>query len=154
MRSTVLAAPLACLLLIPASATARPAHKKALADYFGPFLAKKLNDCRTCHLPDEPDAEDDERQAAQRVRRRGSRRSATSSRKAGKKTDIAARLDAIADEDSDGDGVSNLLELLTGHFPGDAGRQADRRRGRRGRARRWPRSASSAAAIRGGRSSR
>jgi len=32
----------------------RPAHKQALAQYFGPFLAKKLNDCRTCHLPDQP----------------------------------------------------------------------------------------------------
>ena len=30
------------------------------------------------------------------------------------------RLDFIAHEDADGDGVSNLLELLTGHFPGDA----------------------------------
>ena len=36
------------------SAFARPPHKKALADYFGPFFAKKLNDCRTCHLPDKP----------------------------------------------------------------------------------------------------
>src|SRR5262249_40881153 len=40
-------------------------------------------------------------------------------RKAGKKTDIADRLEAIAKEDSDGDGVSNLDEILTGHFPGD-----------------------------------
>src|SRR2546421_12729880 len=40
-------------------------------------------------------------------------------RKAGKKTGIDARLDAILNEDSDGDGVSNLIEILTGHFPGD-----------------------------------
>ena len=31
-----------------------------------------------------------------------------------------ARIEAVADEDSDGDGVANLLELVTGHFPGEA----------------------------------
>jgi len=31
-----------------------------------------------------------------------------------------ARIEAIADEDSDGDGVPNLLELLAGRSPGDA----------------------------------
>ncbi len=41
-------------------------------------------------------------------------------RKAGKPSDIPARIDAVADEDSDGDGVANLLELVTGHFPGEA----------------------------------
>src|SRR5262249_39228541 len=40
-------------------------------------------------------------------------------RKAGKNTDITTRLEAIADEDSDGDGVSNLIEILAGHQPGD-----------------------------------
>jgi hypothetical protein len=44
-------------------------------------------------------------------------------RKAGNGTTIDARLDAVLDEDSDGDGVSNLLEILTGHAPGD---KADR----------------------------
>src|SRR5262249_2590938 len=38
---------------------------------------------------------------------------------AGKRIDIPTRLEAIADEDSDGDGVTNFMELLTGHFPGD-----------------------------------
>jgi hypothetical protein len=40
-------------------------------------------------------------------------------RKAGKPITIAARLEAVAGEDSDGDGVSNLIEILSGHFPGD-----------------------------------
>ena len=34
---------------------------------------------------------------------------------------ILARIDAVANEDSDGDGFANLLELVTGHFPGEAG---------------------------------
>jgi hypothetical protein len=45
-------------LALPGSARAKPAHKQALLDYFGPALPKKLHDCRTCHLPDQPDAEE------------------------------------------------------------------------------------------------
>jgi hypothetical protein len=44
-------------------------------------------------------------------------------KKLGKPTDIPSRLEYIAQEDSDGDGVSNLIELLTGHFPGDSNDQ-------------------------------
>ena len=40
-------------------------------------------------------------------------------KKAGKPADIAARFDAIMDEDSDGDGVPNLIEILTVRDPGD-----------------------------------
>ncbi|MCS7046723.1 MAG: DUF1553 domain-containing protein, partial [Gemmataceae bacterium] len=40
-------------------------------------------------------------------------------RKAGKSTDIIERLYAIADEDADGDGGPNLLEIFAGHLPGD-----------------------------------
>src|SRR5262249_48111055 len=38
------------LVLVGPPAHARPPHKKALADYLGPALARKLNDCRTCHV--------------------------------------------------------------------------------------------------------
>ena len=36
---------------LPSSLDARPPHKKALADHFGPLLPKQLIDCRTCHVP-------------------------------------------------------------------------------------------------------
>src|SRR5262249_15281830 len=39
--------------------------------------------------------------------------------KAGKPWDIPRRFEMIADDDSDGDGVPNLIEILTGHNPGD-----------------------------------
>jgi hypothetical protein len=101
------------------AAQSRPAHKRSLADYFGPFLDRRLNDCRTCHLPDPPDgpAEGKPHNAF------GARLKAVKEelRLAGKKTDLVSRLEAIADEDSDGDGVPNLIELLTGHAPGDPG---------------------------------
>src|SRR5262245_5019702 len=103
-------------LLAASAAHARPAHKKALADYFGPRLPAKLNDCRTCHLPDKG-PQDDLSPSDKPHNAFGARLKAVRDelRKAGKKADIASRLEAVADEDSDGDGVPNLLELLTGH---------------------------------------
>src|SRR5437868_12057402 len=108
------------VLVVATSISARPVHKRALADYFGPFLAAKLNDCRTCHLPDNKNEGDAD--ATEKPHNPfGARLAAVKQelKKAGKGTTIAERLEAIADEDSDGDGVSNLLELLSGHFPGD-----------------------------------
>lgn len=109
--------PIAILGLNGATAEARPPHKKALADHLGPLLAKKLNDCRTCHLPT-ADGDDDEKPhnpfGARLKAVRGELR------KTGAKSGIPERVDAIADEDSDGDGVSNLVELLAGRFPGEA----------------------------------
>src|SRR5262249_1889427 len=81
---------------------------------------RHLHDCRTCHLPDPPGAKD-ELTDTKPHNPFGARLKAVRDelRKAGKKTDIATRLDAIAQEDSDGDGVPNIVELLTGHNPGD-----------------------------------
>jgi hypothetical protein len=111
---------LACAWAVLAGpAWARPAYKKALGEHFGPLLARKLNDCRTCHLPDPPGGPKDE--SAKPHNAFGARLAAIKKelKRAGKETDIIARLEASADEDSDGDGVSNIVELLTGHFPGD-----------------------------------
>jgi hypothetical protein len=118
MRVPRLALPfaiLAVLLLIPA-ARATPANKKALADFLGPFLPAKGVDCRTCHLAATPTDDDHEHNPF------GARLAQVRSelRKAGMPTDLRARLEFIAEEDSDGDGVGNLIELLTGHAPGDA----------------------------------
>lgn len=102
-----------------APADARPAHKKALADHLGIFLPKKLNACRLCHLPDKPGAAADETDKPHNPF--GARLAAVKKelQKAGKKTDLVSRFEAIAAEDTDGDGVTNLVEILTGHFPGD-----------------------------------
>ncbi len=101
-------------------ALARPAHKKALADYLGPFLAARLNDCRTCHLPDPPGKREEDEEKPHNAFGKRLREARVQLRKAGKPADLPAALDAVADEDSDGDGVPNLLELLAGHGPGEA----------------------------------
>jgi hypothetical protein len=115
-RSTAIV--IALLGLAVARAEGRPAHKKALAEHLGPLLSRKLNDCRTCHVVAAADADPEEKPhnpfGARLKAVRGERR------KAGATTGITDRLEAIADEDSDGDGVSNLLELLAGRYPGEA----------------------------------
>jgi hypothetical protein len=109
------------VLAAAAPAAAKPAHKQALISYFGPFLPPKLHDCRTCHLPDPSGGPGSADEGEKPHNAFGARLAAVKVqlRKAGKDPTIAARLEAIAEEDSDGDGVSNLLELLTGHAPGD-----------------------------------
>ena len=104
--------------LAVAKAEARPAHKKALADRLGALMTRKLNDCRTCHVPAGPDDDPEDKPHNPF----GARMKAvhTELERAGSKTGISKRLDAIADEDSDGDGVANLLELLAGRYPGEA----------------------------------
>ncbi|MGE3804905.1 MAG: DUF1549 domain-containing protein, partial [Gemmataceae bacterium] len=112
----------ALLVLLCAPGQTRPAHKRALADHFGPFLPRHPNDCQTCHLPDRADGKkdpDEEKPHNPFGHRLSTVRKEL--RQAGKENKaIAARVAAIADEDSDGDGVPNLIELLTGHNPGDA----------------------------------
>jgi hypothetical protein len=100
------------------SAQAHPRYRKELSEYFGPPLAARLNNCRTCHV-----TRGDDDQANGRVRNPfGARLHEVRDdlRKDGKKTKIPNRIEAVADEDSDHDGVANLIELLTGHFPGEA----------------------------------
>ncbi len=107
---------LAVVLATAAPAGATPANKKALADYLGPALPGAGVGCRTCHVAATPTPDDAEHNPF------GQRLVAVRKelRKAGRPTDLRARLERIAEEDSDGDGVANLVELLTGHAPGDA----------------------------------
>ncbi|HEY7154996.1 MAG TPA: DUF1549 and DUF1553 domain-containing protein [Gemmataceae bacterium] len=113
----ILALMLLTILLLPLGAHARPAHKKALVDFFGAALPKNLQDCRTCHLPDQPGADESEKPHNVFGARLAALRKEF--RKAGKSSDLVSRLQAVADEDSDGDGIGNFLELLSGHAPGD-----------------------------------
>lgn len=102
--------------LLPSAAAATPANKAALVDYLGPLLPANGVNCRACHVAASPTEADHDHNPF------GERLAAVRSelRKSGKPADITARLAAVADEDSDGDGAANIVELLTGHAPGDA----------------------------------
>src|SRR5579859_4875995 len=103
-------------LAAPAALTAKPSIKQAITSHLGRFLPAKLNACTLCHLPDNPKDEGEKPHNAFGARMKAV---AAELKKAGKPADFASRFDAIADEDSDGDGVPNIIEILTGHNPGD-----------------------------------
>lgn len=104
------------LLAIGCSAAvwATPANKSALARHYGKFLPAKLNSCATCHVRAEPRGAESLKEFPHNA---FGKRLAT----LGDELSLAERLNKIAAEDSDGDGISNLNELLAGSGPGDAG---------------------------------
>ena len=107
----------AVVLVGSATVFAKPIHKQALALHMGPYLLAKVNDCRLCHVPGDTGPNDDKPHNAFGERLEEARKEL---KKAGKPFDITVRFEMIADEDADGDGVPNLLEILTGHSPADA----------------------------------
>jgi hypothetical protein len=107
------------VLTLGACAQARPTYKSALATFLGAPPPKKLNDCRTCHSP--APSEDPSQVNGRTLNAYGRRlhEALPELRAAKKRAGISNRLEAVAGEDSDGDGASNLLELLVGRLPGD-----------------------------------
>ena len=99
---------------------ATPANKAALDRHYDRFLTKELNRCTTCHLPSANKSPQSLEEFPHNPFGARLRALGTELTPAGKPKDIPARLTAVAEEDSDGDGVANQLELLLGHNPGDA----------------------------------
>ncbi len=120
VRTAVLLVSCAWLVLSSSTARATPANRIGMERYFARFLTKKLDNCTTCHLPLGSGRQADSlanfphnpfgRRLAEVGERLRSER---------KRSDIASRLRLIANEDSDGDGVDNLSEILLDHSPGD-----------------------------------
>jgi hypothetical protein len=109
-------------LCLGISLQATPSNRAALDKHYDRFLSKDLNRCTTCHLPTSvknPESLDDipHNPFGDRLRILGEELES-----AGKPTDLVTRLQLIATEDSDGDGVQNENELLAGSAPGDAKR--------------------------------
>lgn len=111
----------ACLLLaLTLTARANPANKIGMSRYYERFLSKRLDACTTCHLPLATGKTPDSLQNfphnsfGRRLAELGEKL-----RKEHARADIATRLRMTASEDSDGDGVDNLSEILLGRLPGD-----------------------------------
>ena len=105
------------LLVLPFVAHATPPNKAALDKHYDRFLSKGLSRCTTCHLPSENKAPENLDEFPHNPF--GHRLRLVAKEFATAKPDIAARLQRIANEDSDGDGVANEAEILLGHNPGD-----------------------------------
>src|SRR5690349_17428081 len=106
------------LLLVCLTASATPANKTALKKHYDRFLGAELNRCTTCHLPSTVKNPESLEQFPHnpfgtRLRLLGEELKA-----AGKKDDLAGRLETVATEDADGDGVANQTEILLGANPG------------------------------------
>lgn len=99
---------------------ATPANRTAMEKHFDRFLSRDLAVCSTCHLPNakkNPENLDEfpHNPFGNRLRLLGEELDGSV-----KKKDLPKRLMMIAEEDSDGDGVVNQIELLTGKNPGDS----------------------------------
>tara|TARA_R110002096_G_scaffold24760_14_gene77989 strand:+ start:2283 stop:4805 length:2523 start_codon:yes stop_codon:yes gene_type:complete len=101
------------LALLPIHGFATPANKAALGRYLGDLLPVDLDSCATCHVRAHPDgaerlADFPHNPFGNRLAELGDARS------------LRERLEQSAMEDSDGDGVTNVEELLSGSAPGNA----------------------------------
>src|SRR5262245_37518156 len=104
------------------TAWGRPEHKQSLKRYYGEAIPAAAFPCTTCH---EVAIDADETKLAdeapphnafgKRLRELGEQLEAD-----GKPFDLITRLKLVADEDADGDGAANELELFAGRAPGKA----------------------------------
>src|SRR5687768_17274152 len=97
----------------PSTVLARPRYRQNLKTYYGEALPRSLDSCRTCHqrnpLPEDGDRMPPHNPFGARLREVGAQL-----KERGKAWDLPARLQAVAAEDADGDGVPNELEILAG----------------------------------------
>ncbi len=113
------AATLAALLVVSASVSATPANRLALKRHFGEFLPDSLNDCSACHVAGGDHAGDSLKQIPHNAFG-GRLRELGETAEGEAPPSIGDRIQRAAREDSDGDGVDNLSELLLGALPGDS----------------------------------
>src|SRR5687768_1358718 len=115
------------------TSSATPANKAALDKHYDRFLAKGLSRCTTCHLPGEnknPESLDEFPHNTVGQRLRAVRKELPEAER-----DIPVRLQRVASEDSDGDGVGNEWAILLGHNPGATQSKPDARERETARAR-------------------
>ena len=106
-------------LITTGAVLATPANRVAFARHYDRFLSADLNRCTTCHLPSDikdPASLEEfpHNPFGDRLRKLGQELET-----AGKRKDIVTRLQMVAKEDCDADGVENQVELLAGTNPGD-----------------------------------
>lgn len=101
------------------AAQANPANRRAFARYFGSYLTTSLNSCSTCHVRAHPHGAESLDEFPHNPFGNQLRIEEEKLHKAERDTSIEQRLKILAEKDADGDGFSNLQEILMGTAPGD-----------------------------------
>jgi hypothetical protein len=104
--------------VLPSSANATPANKQAFSRYFGKYLPRGLDTCAVCHVRAEANGAESLDEFPHNAFGDRLRAAAETLANEDRNTSIRDRLILVANEDADGDGVSNLKEVLTGTSPG------------------------------------
>jgi len=107
-------------ILLSSQLAANPAHRAAIAKHFGSFLPEKLQNCSLCHHGEDGEEASSLEEFPHNVFGNAFRVAGVQLATAKQDDAIAQRLEKIAEMDVDGDGISNLAEILLGSFPGDA----------------------------------
>lgn len=117
------------LIILPTqTANSRPPYKHGLKKHYGARLNANLHQCATCHLTKdefEGPAEFDEESPPHNVFGDRLRELGEQIGEDEPGGDIVSRLRLVAEEDADGDGVTNELEILAGKYPGRAQSRPD-----------------------------
>lgn len=104
--------------VLPISANATPANKQAFKRYFGKYLPSGLDTCAVCHVRAEANGAESLDEFPHNSFGDRLRVAAEQLAKESRKASIQDSLILVANEDADGDGVSNLKEILVGTSPG------------------------------------
>jgi hypothetical protein len=104
---------------IAPAARATPANKAAVERHFGEFMDRQLRNCSLCHLAATTKEPESIEEIPHNPFGDALAKAGRTLRAAGKKREMPARVELVAQADSDGDGAANLVELLLGRNPGD-----------------------------------
>lgn len=96
-----------------------PANRRAFARYFGNYLSENLNSCSTCHVRAHADGAESLDDFPHNAFGNQLRIEADKLFEKDRDASIEVRLKLLAEKDADGDGFSNLQEILVGTAPGN-----------------------------------
>jgi len=96
-----------------------PGNRQAFIRYYGKYLSQDLHSCKTCHVSDHAEGAESLEDFPHNAFGNQLRVEADKLLEENREADLAVRLKLIAEKDADGDGVSNLQEILSGTAPGD-----------------------------------
>jgi len=113
------AVPLLLIAMGAGPTLANPANRAALATHFGDLMAADLQSCLLCHVGEHGEGASSLDEFPHNAFGDAMRIAGEQLLDAGKDDAMSERMQLLAAADADGDGITNLLEILLGSHPGD-----------------------------------